>query len=287
MKVRDVMQRHVITVAEDESLGRAQQQMLWSGIRHLPVRRKPDGRVIGVISERDVLRSYKQLGAEPDGFNRPVSEFMTRPAEHIHPDAELADAAADLTTRRIGCLPVIEVGALVGIITASDLLGSLAQYPADYRAKQRRAAQPAASVASIMYPEPIAVHRDDLVVTLAARLAQAGVRHACVVDGTGCVTGIVSDRDLRRVLGDPMRALFERTLPAPVRELRVGQIMTANPRTILQDDPISLALSLLSSTRFGALPVVDERDRLRGIVSYLDVLKYFEEASASGALGST
>lgn len=279
MKVRDVMQKQVITVAEDESLAVAQQQMLWSSIRHLPVRRKPDGRVIGVLSERDVLRSYKQLRAEPDGFNRPVSEFMTRPADHIHPDAELADAAADMATRKIGCLPVIEVGALVGIITTSDVLGSVAQYPSDYR-RGKGAGGRAGSVATIMFPDPIAMHPDDLVVTLATRLAQAGVRHACVVDGIGCIAGIVSDRDVRRVLGDPMRALSEDSLPPALRELRVEEIMTANPRTVLEDEPISGALSLLLSTRFGALPVVDANDSLRGIVSYLDVLKHFQRASS-------
>jgi CBS domain-containing protein len=280
MKVRDVMQKQVITVAEDESLAVAQQRMLWSSIRHLPVRRKPDGRVIGVLSERDVLRSYRQLRAEPDGFNRPVNEFMTRPADHIHPEAELADAAADMATRKIGCLPVIEVGALVGIITTSDVLASVAQYPADYRRKEKGGRGREGSVASIMFPDPIAMHPSDPVVTMAARLAQAGVRHACVVDGAGCIAGIVSDRDVRRVLGDPMRALTEESLPAVLRELRVEHIMTANPRTVLEDEPISCALSLLLSTRFGALPVVDANDRLRGIVSYLDVLKHFEQASS-------
>jgi CBS domain-containing protein len=270
------MQKHVTTISEDDSLALAQQLMLWSGIRHLPVRRKPDGRVIGIISERDVLRSYRQLGAEPESFGRPVSEFMSSPAEHIHPDAELADAAADMATKKLGCLPVIELGALVGIITVNDVLGSLAHYPADYRKAQRTTPEQGASIASIMYPEPIAMHADDHVVALAARLAQAGVRHACVVDGEGCVTGIVSDRDVRRALGDPLRALAGEALPSAVRELRVGQIMTHNPRTVNQDEPISTALSVLLSTRFGALPVVDERDRLRGILSYIDVLKYFD-----------
>lgn len=278
MKVRDVMQTHVTTVSEDESLALAQQLMLWSGIRHLPVRRKPEGRVVGVISERDMLRAFKQLGAEPEGFARPVSEFMTSPAERIHPDAELADAAADMTTKNLGCLPVIELGALVGIVTVNDVLGALAQYPVDYRKSSRevRGEADEGTVASIMYPEPIAMHADDYVVTLASRLAQTGVRHGCVVDGEGRVIGIVSDRDVRRAFGDPRRAWTEQALPQAVRELRVGQVMTPNPRTVNQDDAVSVALSVLLSTRFGALPVVDERDRLRGIVSYIDVLRHFE-----------
>jgi len=279
MKVRDVMQKHVTTISQDESLALAQQLMLWGGIRHLPVRRKPDGRVIGVISERDVLRAYKLLGADAQAFARPVSDFMTTPVEHIHPDAELADAAADMATRKLGCLPVIELGALVGIVSVGDVLGSLAQYPADYR---KRSVPDAQSVASIMYPEPIAVHEDDRVVGLAARMVQAGVRHACVVDGEGAVVGIVSDRDVRRGLGDPARGLMPEQLPEALRELRVEQIMTPNPRSIGQDAPISAALSLLIATRFGALPVVDERERLRGILSYIDVLKYFEAKAADG-----
>lgn len=283
MKVRDVMQKRVTTIAQDETLALAQQLMLWNGIRHLPVCRKPDGRVIGILSERDVLRAYKRLGTEPDAMARPVSELMTAPVEHIHPDAELADAAADMSTRKLGCLPVIEVGSLVGILTTSDVLGSLAQYPTDYR--KRAPAGAAASVASIMYPEPIALHEDDRVLALAARMLQAGVRHACVVDGEGTVVGIVSDRDVRRSLGDPARGLAPEELPQALRELRVASIMTNYPRTIDQDAPISDAMALLISTRFGALPVVDARDRLRGIVSYIDVLKYCQAQSSAGGGG--
>jgi len=279
MKVRDVMQKHVTTISQDESLALAQQLMLWGGIRHLPVRRKPDGRVVGIISERDVLRAYKRAAAEPELFARPVSEFMTTPVEHIHPDAELADAAADMATRKLGCLPVIEVGALVGIVSVSDVVGSLAQYPADYR---KRPVQDVPSVASIMYPEPIAVHEDDRVIALAQRMVGAGVRHACVVDGEGSVVGIVSDRDVRRGLGDPARGLTPEDLPQAVRELRVSAIMTQDPRTIGQDAPISAVVTLFISTRYGAFPVVDERERLRGIVSYIDVLKHFESQSADG-----
>jgi CBS domain-containing protein len=276
MRVRDVMQTHVSTIVEEDSLGHAQQMMQWGDIRHLPVVRTSDKRVTGMLSERDILRAYRTHPQQPELLTMPVRDFMVTPVEHIHPNAELADAAADMTTKELGCLPVIELGELVGLVTVGDVLGALAQYPADYR---RRAAlrKDSAVVASIMYPEPIAVHADDQLLTAAASMARIGVRHACVVDADGCIVGIVSDRDVRRAFGDPRRALAPEHLPVRTRNVRVGQVMTRDPRTVDQDAPIDAALAELLNARVGALPVVDANDRLRGIVSYIDVLKYFDE----------
>jgi CBS domain-containing protein len=64
-------------------------------------------------------------------------------------------------------------------------------------------------------------------------------------------------------------------MPKAVKELRVGAAMTPEPIAIEQDDTIRSALDLLVRHRFGALPVVDDDGRLRGIVSYLDVLQHF------------
>jgi CBS domain-containing protein len=269
-KVSDIMERRVTVIHETDSVALAHQLMLWHGIRHLPVLRLNDRKLIGVISERDVLRALTQ-GAS--GENLAVCEVMSAPAADIHPNAQVADAAADLTTKRIGCLPVVDAGEIVGIITTSDVLGLLAQYPAS----NRTVATDEDSVASIMYPEPIAVHADDRLVMTAQRMAQVGVRHACVVDGEGALIGIVSDRDVRRLLGDPRRLLDATGLPNGAKEARVAAAMTRDPVALDQEDSIHVALDTLIKFRFGALPVVDGRGRLRGIVSYLDVLQRFAD----------
>jgi CBS domain-containing protein len=196
---------------------------------------------------------------------------MTSPAEHIHPNAELADAAADMATKRLGCLPVIETGELVGIVTRADVLAVLAQYPVDYRAEKAPPSPP--PVAAIMYPEPIAARGDELLMKVAARMAAVQARHACVVDAEGKVIGIVSDRDVRRVIGEPARALEIERLPDSVRALRVELVMNRNPQTIEQDQPFTKALPMLVHGRVGAMPVVDDHGHLRGILSYIDVLK--------------
>jgi CBS domain-containing protein len=273
------MQRSVTTVGEEETLGRALQRMLRNDVRHLPVQRVPGGRVIGVISERDVLRAHK---ARPDDdvLAHPVREFMSAPVHSVHPNAPLADAAADLNAHELGCLPVIEGGVLVGLITIEDVLAVVAQLPL------RRSAEGAhEQVGALMTLHPIAARADDTVVMTAAKMVRAGVRHVCVVDGDRRVIGILSDRDVRRVMGDPRNALAA-DVPERIAEVTVGSAMTADPRTIQEDAPLSAALDTLLTERFGALPVVDDDDRLRGILSYIDVLRHLSGTRrARGAAG--
>ncbi|MDD9933395.1 MAG: CBS domain-containing protein [Myxococcales bacterium] len=274
MKVKDVMQRNVTSVAEDETLALALQLMLWNDIRHLPVVRAADGRVTGLISERDLLRA-RAGQADDDVMERQVRDFMISPVEHIHPNADAADAAADLSTRKHGCLPVIDGGELVGIVTVSDLLATIAQYPTGRSQPQ---AQPAsgdgASVQELMRGEPITVFEDDFLLSAAAKMVAGGVRHMCVVDADGRLIGIVSDRDVRSAVGDPARALSTAEPSERLAALRVVDVMTPQPRSVTADQPLSVVLDALLTDRFGAIPVVGGDDKLVGIVSYIDVLSH-------------
>lgn len=270
MRVEDVMQRNVTSVADDESLGLALQLMLWNDIRHLPVVRSQSGRVVGVLSERDVLRARHE-GTDEEILTRPVADFMQAPPHHIHPKAPLADAAADFNANKFGCLPVIDAGQLVGIITVSDVLSTVAQYPA---AREQTAPEsPTLTAASLMRTEPIAARTDDALLAATAKMLAAGIRHVCVIDGDGRLLGMVSDRDVRSAVGDPRRAL-EQEPGEELASITVGDVMTPNPRAIAPDTSVHAVLDTLVAERFGALPVVDADDRLVGIISYLDVLRF-------------
>src|SRR5262245_28345335 len=119
-KVKEVMRtRNLVSARSNDDLALAMQVMRWAGVRHLPVleRRK----VVGVLGERDLLRY--QVETAGLGALEPVRRFMSTPAHVVGPDDDLAQASALMVARGIGCLPVVDEGALVGMLTATDLVG--------------------------------------------------------------------------------------------------------------------------------------------------------------------
>src|SRR2546423_10989642 len=112
--------RNLVSVRPEDDLAVAAQIMRWAGVRHLPVLEGTE--VVGVLTERDLLRHRAEAGGQKEGDL--VRTFMTRPAEVISPDDDVAAACALLVARKIGCLPVVDGGKLVGIVTTTDLLGS-------------------------------------------------------------------------------------------------------------------------------------------------------------------
>ncbi len=272
MKVVDVMQRNVITVTEGDALALARQLMLWRGVRHLPVLRT--GRVVGILSERDLLT---WIGPEDvqQAIEGTVEDAMKHPVETIEPWAPLADAAAAMSVKRLGCLPVVSEGELVGIITNTDLLGSMAQYPL------READAGALDAGAIMSTELQAALSDDPLLDAAARMFQHGSRHLPVIDGMRRVVGMLSDRDIREAIGNPLLALEDEARSTRIAALKVSDAMTHEPRTFSIDSPLSALVGALVEESFGAVPIVDEESRLLGIVSYIDLLKVLQRQLAA------
>ena len=99
-------------------------------IRHIPI--IDDGKLVGILSDRDIQRCTPSMltRVSAEEYNAifedtPVARVMTRDPQHISPDAPLHEAAALLHSEKLGCLPVVENGQVVGIITKDDMLGAL------------------------------------------------------------------------------------------------------------------------------------------------------------------
>lgn len=79
-----------------------------------------EGRVAGIISERDVIRAIAERG--PGTLSQPVSEVMTRAVVSCSETSTLEELMATMTQGRFRHLPVTEDGALVGIISIGDVI---------------------------------------------------------------------------------------------------------------------------------------------------------------------
>jgi acetoin utilization protein AcuB len=125
--VREIMAEKIVTISEEDSLSTVEDIMTLGGVRHMPVVQA--GRLVGVVSERDLLRAslsnLTEFGSEERRAFLHVVEIrrvMSSPPITIAPDATVKAAAWVMAEHKIGCLPVVEGEKLLGMVTETDVL---------------------------------------------------------------------------------------------------------------------------------------------------------------------
>lgn len=128
------------------------------------------------------------------------------------------------------------------------------------------------TVAQVMTQRVIALGPGDGLLHARETMDEAGVRHMPVVDAQGRLVGIVSDRDVHRAI-DLMRTAEGRR-----GQGSIGDVMHRDVRTVRPGDSAAEAAALMIERKIGALPVVDEDERLVGIVTETDFLVVAQQA---------
>src|SRR5436853_238624 len=115
-----------ISIAPGETLREALNLMRSHRIRQLPV--VEDGALVGIITDRDTKRATPSvLSGDRQEYDRildktHVQQFMTREPMTITPDTPVKAAVRIFITQKVGALPVINDGSLIGIVTQIDAL---------------------------------------------------------------------------------------------------------------------------------------------------------------------
>jgi len=123
ISVETIMTPDPVKLKETDTLGTALSLMADKHIHHIPIVDESDS-VIGLISHRDVLAaSSSTLNKHPsDNSNTLLGEIMSHPVVSISPDTGTLKAAQYIHKSRHGCLPVVDEGNLIGIITEYDFV---------------------------------------------------------------------------------------------------------------------------------------------------------------------
>lgn len=257
MEVRAIMTRDPITVALDDTLDTAMGVMDENHIRHVPV--VDDRALVGVLSDRDLLSATGWLpeSKRSEGSPRNVSELIGRKPVVASPDDSVVMAAVDLTSREIGSLPVVEKGALVGILTELDLL----RVYYEMCAREDGLTGLHQPVTELMVEHPVTVSPDATLLDALELEEERGIRHLPVLNG-GRLVGILSDRDLRRARGRGI----EPSTP-------VSGLMTEGPVTLSAGDSLLDAARRVLEDHISALPIT-ENGNLVGILTVTDLLNH-------------
>lgn len=263
MKIREIMRPGPITIGETDSLGAAQRAMSRSRVRHLPV--MSEGKLVGMLSERDVLLARSHTDADEDWWSKTVHDVMRAPAQTAGPEDSLNEVAGRMAAYKIGAMPIAERGKVLGIVTVTDVL--------DAEVRQAMVPAPAsvATAADAMTPFPLTVRAEAPLAEAVAVMISHHVRHLPVINAQSAIVGVLSELDVRTAIGDPVEYLdvFHRAS----MKYRVQDVMSAPAICVLFDKPLRDIARSFADTRVGALPVVDKFGALIGIVSYVDALR--------------
>ncbi|MCP8314803.1 MAG: CBS domain-containing protein [archaeon] len=112
----EIMRPEVVTVAPSDNIKKAIDIMITKNVGSVVV--VEDGKVVGILTERDVLKKIKDIDID----RTLVGEVMTSPVLTVMPDTFITEALALMQTRNIRRLPVMRGGRLVGIVTEIDIL---------------------------------------------------------------------------------------------------------------------------------------------------------------------
>jgi len=261
VKVSEIMEVDPITVRDDAVVNEAVRLLDENRIRHLPVLR--GDALVGVLSDRDLLETAGRLvpRLDEEGELEPllVRDVMGARPVTVIPEDTVGKAAEILTEWGIGCLPVVRRDVLVGFLTETDLLElfvGASRYGAMAGVRNPR-------VAECMTADPCTARADTTIGEALERMNAGDFRHLPLTDDDGLLLGLVSDRDLRRAAG---RGLGSGT--------RVGKLVAGHTSTAGTDEPLSRVAYRMAHERIGALPVVDGRGKLLGIVTAMDVVAH-------------
>jgi acetoin utilization protein AcuB len=119
--IAEVMTGMPVTTGTSRPISVVRELMERYKVRHLPVVEL--GRLVGIVSERDIDRWSANPEVNPDAV--PVSRVMSRQVLMVAPEDKVAEVAASMSARKVGSAVVVRRGDIVGIFTTTDALQAL------------------------------------------------------------------------------------------------------------------------------------------------------------------
>ena len=125
--VREIMMGSPVTLKPEDTLDLANDLISLCRIRHIPV--VDDGRLVGIVTERDLIGA---AAAQIFGLKHKsksvllksvlIKEVMKKPVTTAALDTPIKNVAHLMADKKIGCVPVVSAGMVLGLVTTTDIL---------------------------------------------------------------------------------------------------------------------------------------------------------------------
>ena len=131
-------------------------------------------------------------------------------------------------------------------------------------------------ITRIVTVDPVTVDVDEKLSVVKSIFEETKFHHLLVIQGNK-LTGVISDRDLHKSLSPRIGSHAETLADSYLLEKRAHQIMSRQPITLHESGSVRDAISIFNQHIISCIPVIDDKGRPLGIVSWRDVMKTLEE----------
>jgi CBS domain-containing protein len=262
MKIKEIMTTDIITVNKSNDLQYVMDLMKKHGFSKVPV--LDDGTLVGIVTDNviaDKLGSVRNRGVPAARMH--ASTVMNEAFDLLFPQMDVQDILETVGQPGLTMLPVVENNMLVGVVTKADLLPFVTS---------------AANVTDLMTESVQVVKPEDRVIHARHLLLTHDIARLPVTEN-GKVLGILSDMEIAFAFADIKRSYSLGQQHHRLRELLVHDIMKS-PAIVAETTRTAEELAaVMLKTDVGCLPVVDEHETLRGIVTRTDLVRLITDAT--------
>jgi CBS domain-containing protein len=249
----DLMSKHPVTATPDDHLSEVIGLMKKKDVHEVLV--IDDGELLGVVSYDSLI---KRRGLPP---TTKVSHVMNHIA-HIEEDCSLPLIAETTLVTGLRALPVKRGKDLVGVISRTDLIDSILNFPE----------LAGAPVESIMSPSVTCVYENESVSRARHIMQELDARSIPVIDEYGHLVGVVGQKDIGPMVLQSQKRGEDAGLDSGPLDVEIRSIMHSPPVTTTREGTVKEAIELMKKHDVSNI-VVAEKDLPHGIVTQIDLVE--------------
>ncbi len=261
MKIKEIMTKEVVYVSKNDDLKHVMDLMEKHNISKVPV--MDDGKLVGIVTDTmiaDKLGSLKSRGVPASRMH--ASTVMDKNFEAVYPDMDVKEILDTVGKPGLTMLPVLENGMLVGVVTKADLLPFV---KGDKKVRE------------IMSTNVYSVKPDDRVIHARRILLDNDIARLPVVD-EGKVVGVLSDKEISFAFSEIKRSYPLGQQNHHIRELIVKEVMKTPAIVSNGNITVEEAAKIMMENEIGCIPIVDEKEKLEGIVTRTDLVRLLTDS---------
>ncbi|NVM03141.1 MAG: CBS domain-containing protein [Candidatus Helarchaeota archaeon] len=260
MRISEIMEKNIrkISIDKDRLLIDAIEMMKKQNLSTLLCTN--DDKLAGILTERELadrLGSSKSKSIKASSLH--VSTSMYYKPKIVSPKTELSEAAEIMLKEEVSGLPVMEDDKPVGLITYNEMTQICQKLDK-------------ISLNKIMTKKPITISISDRLIHARNILFDKNVSVLPVLDGENLI-GLISEGMIARAFANFRNKVPGRHQEERLRYILVADAMKTDPPTLKENDSIGDAAKLLLEEGMRAIPIINDNDKLIGIVSKTDMVK--------------